>query len=259
MGGLFSRELFSPLRPERPPLTGNEALQALWRADQLDEYRRRVMASTTNMLARVGQTYMPVPHSTTRTVPGADPDQPWPNGQVIWMDSSADGGLPHTRAPNYICLSVSHPDAALAKTLLHERIHVSQRLHPKEWEALLKDVWDMKPWVGAIPADIEKRRRINPDLCPAPDFVWKDEYVVLGLFQSEKSPKLAEIDLVWWSIKTRTLLRDPPPGWLDFFGDIKAGEHPYEIAAYLIEGEKKGVKAYDVLKEKVGTLPTWEV
>ena len=254
----MSREYFSPLRPERPPLTGDEALQALWRAEQLDEYRRKVMASKPNMLARVGQTYMPLPHSIKREVPPADPNKPWPNGQVIWMDPSADEGLPHTRAPHYICLSSTHPESALSKTLLHERVHVSQRLHPKAWETLLKDAWKMTPWMGSLPDDIQRRRRINPDLCPAPDFAWND-YVVMALFQSEKSPKLKEIDLVWWNTNTRTLLREPPPGWKDFFGDIKAGEHPYEIAAYLIEGEKKGVKAYDTLIEKVGSLPTSEV
>lgn len=84
------------------------------------------------------------------------------------MDPTADGGLPHTRPPNFICIPYNFPTEDLAKTVLHERVHVSQRLHPEAWERLFGEVWDMKPWHGSIPAEIESRRRLNPDILNIP-------------------------------------------------------------------------------------------
>ena len=150
-------------------------------------------------------------------------------------------------------------ESALANTLLHERVHVSQRLHPKAWEKILAAAWQMTPWVGNLPDNIRTRRRINPDLTPGPLFIWKNEYVVVGIFKSETKPVLAEIDLVWWMPKNKTLLKEAPPGWKDFFGNIPAGEHPYEISAYLVAAAPKGNKAYEALKSRFGDLPTREV
>jgi hypothetical protein len=262
MGSGLSREFFqgdNTLRPNRPPLSGDEGLQALFRAEQIDQYQKQVSESAINRKARADYTYMPAVHSVKRTVPNKDDSQPWPSGQVVWMDPTAEGGLPHTRAPNYICIPYTYDEKQLANTLLHERVHVSQRLHPKAWEKLLAATWDMRPWVGNLPDSIRTRRRINPDLTPAPLFIWKNEYVVLGVFKDESKPVLAEIDLVWWMPKNQTLLKEAPPGWKEFFGTIPAGEHPYEISAYLVAAAPKGNKAYDALKSRLGDLPTGEV
>jgi hypothetical protein len=261
MGQSFSLEHFSenPLRPNRPPISGNEGLQALAFAETLDEYRGLVDKSAINRLARAGQTYMPWPHSINRKVPDADPAEPWPSGQVIWMSPTADEGLPHTRAPNYICISKDFPEASLANTLLHERVHVSQRLHPSSWQKILEDVWDMKPWYGFLPADIQARRRINPDLLLAPLYIWKQTWIPLALFQSTSQPKLNEIDLVWWNDKQRILSRQAPPGWVEFFGSIPAGEHPFELSAYLVAANPSQNPAYNAIKPRLKNLPTSEV
>jgi hypothetical protein len=259
MGNTISGFEDSPLRPNRPPISGQAGLQALFRAEQVDEYRKRVDESPINRAARLGQNYMPTPFSTDRIVPLADKAEPWPSGQVIWMDPTADAGLPHTRPPDLICISKNFPQADLASTMLHERVHVSQRLHPKVWLELFEEPWQFKPWVGSIPVDIESRRRINPDLLEAPLFIWKDTWVPLALFKSTTKPKLNEVDIVWWDAKSRTLLRSPPPGWVDFFGNIPAGEHPYEIIAYLVAANPKQNKAYHAIKSRLATLPTTSV
>lgn len=261
MGIWISREFFTstPLRPDRPPISGNEGLQALFRAEKIDQYLQQVSQSAVNRKARIDYTYMPTVHSIDREIPSKDVSQPWPSGQVIWMSPSADGGLPHTRPPNYICISSSFPQEKLANTLLHERVHVSQRLHPKVWETIVADVWDMKPWSGKLPDSIRTRLRINPDLSMAPMFIWKNNYVSLGVFKNESIPKLSEIDVVWWMPSTQTLLQSPPPGWTEFFGTNEAGEHPYEIAAYLIAGNPSGNKAYELLKSRFGSIPKIEV
>lgn len=262
MGLWMSREFFSGdqvLRPDRPPLSGDEGLQALFRAEQIDQYLKLVSESAVNRKARSDFTYMPAVHSVKRTIPDKDNSQPWPSGQVVWMDPTAEGGLPHTRAPNYICIPYTYDEKQLANTLLHERVHVSQRLHRKAWEKILADAWQMTPWVGTLPDSLRTRRRINPDLTPAPLFIWKNQYVVVGVFKSESVPVLEEIDLVWWMPNNQTVLKEPPPGWTDFFGTIPAGEHPYEISAYLVAAAPNGNKAYNALKSRFGDIPTSEV
>ena len=249
----------NPMRPERPPLSGSQALEALHRAEQIDGYRTAVNESSLNRLARSKQTYMPAVYSQTLSIPPADPTQPWPNGQVVWMDPTADGGLPHTRAPYFICLPTTILPSSLNQTLTHERIHVSQRLHPDAWIALMKTSWSMTPWNGSLPEELEFRHRINPDLYNAPRFIWKNQWVPFAIFQSTDHPDLSEINLIWWDDSSRTIHRDPPPGWTNFFGSNPSGEHPYEIAAYLLAGNTTTNKAYQALLPGLPSLPTNEV
>jgi hypothetical protein len=248
----------NPLRPERPPISGQSGLQALFRAETIDNYRKIVNESAINRLARFGQDYLPSVHSVNRTVPSADPAEPWPNGQVIWMDPTADAGLPHTRVPNFICISANFPEADLKTTLLHERVHVSQKLHPEAWKNIFQ-VWDFKPWYGRLPIDIEARKRINPDLLGIPHYIWKNKWVPVALFKSASNPRLNEIDLVWWDDSSRVLHREAPPGWIDYFGSIPAGEHPFEIVAYLVAANPSQNNAYHDIKPRLQSLPTSEV
>lgn len=258
--GTSKQEFFlDPLRPERPPLTSGEGLQALQLAESIDRYQNRISNSNINRMARMKQPYLPSLLTVKRKIPTADSSKPWPNGQIIWMEPDADSGLPHTRPPYYICISRKFPENLLSTTLLHERIHVSQRLHPKEWNKILEEAWSMKPWKGQLPSDIDMRRRLNPDLLMSGFFAWKNEFVPLALFQSTTQPKLHTVDIVWWQISTRTLHRNPPPGWVDFFGSVHPGhEHPYELIAYSIE-HSSSTKAFNSIKLRLDTLPSSEV
>ena len=113
----------------------------------------------------------------------------------------------------------------------------------------------MTPWKGSVSSDIELRRRINPDLILGPLFQWKGEWVPLAIFKSLTSPVLNDVDIVWWHTTTRTLHRQAPPGWVDFFGPVDSGhEHPYELAAYMIEKNNSSTKAYKELKTKLKEL-----
>jgi hypothetical protein len=250
----------NPLRPERPPIYGQSGLEGLRRAEAIDQYRLRVSQSPINRLARAGQYYLAAPfiEESQPAIPAADPMEPWPSGQVIWMDPSADEGLPHTRPPYYICMPRTFPAKHLEQTMLHERVHVSQRIHGGAWEKIFKEVWDMTPWTGSLPSDIQSRRRINPDILGFPDYIWKEEWVPLALFNSASRPKLNDISVAWWNAKTRTLFREPPPGWVSFFGSIPAGEHPFELAAYLVAENPSSSAAFNALKPRLRTLPTAE-
>ena len=254
MGSFSSKEnaeTFEGQNPERPPLTGNDALQALILAEKIDQYRKQVSESPPNVVARKNQDYMPARYSIPRVIVSS---KKWPNGQVLWMEESADGGLPHTRPPHFICLPINIPDTQIVTTLEHERIHISQRKNTKKWDQMFEKAWSMKPWSsssGDIPLEILQRRRLNPDILNIPMYIWKDEWVVFTLFRSMKPSNLNDIDIVWWNAHSRTLHRDAPPGWKEFFGDVKAGEHPYEIAAYLLVDLKNDSPAYKALKELV--------
>ena len=257
MGLTSSKQNESFSSPERPPLSGQAALEALQRAESIDNYRTLVSQSTVNRLARAGQTYLPAVHSVSIAIPEADPEQPWPNGQVLWMSATADAGLPHTRAPYYICLPLNINRDSLAKTMLHERVHVSQRMFPEPWKHLLKTAWSMIPWFGILPEEHEARRRINPDLLGAPLFIWKNTWVVFAVFHSSSKPSLPDIQVVWWDKTTNTLHRQAPKEWVSYFGNNPAGEHPYEIAAYLIaEGDSNTTPAYTDLKPHIKMLPS---
>jgi hypothetical protein len=69
-------------------------------------------------------------------------------------------------------------------------------------------------------------------------------------------PELTNVDIVWWNVNTRTLNRQPPPGWEDFFGSVHSGhEHPFELSAYLVQNNSDTVKAYKAIKGQVAKLP----
>jgi hypothetical protein len=75
------------------------------------------------------------------------------------------------------------------------------------------------------------------------------------MFKSLTMPELTDVDIVWWRPSSRTLHREAPEGWVDFFGSVHSGhEHPFELSAYLIQNNSD-VKAYKAIKEQVNKLP----
>jgi hypothetical protein len=160
------------------------------------------------------------------------------------MDPTADGGLPHTRPPYYICLPTNIDPKIMETTIKHEEFHLMQRLDEDFWDAALRDSWhfmrlEIPP---KLPADIEKRIRINPDTFLAPIYAWQNEWVAYALFESQSAPNLHKTVIGWWHIPSSNLFYAAPPGWIDFFGKnlpLAAHEHPYEISAYLLSSDIK--------------------
>ena len=151
---------------------------------------------------------------------------------IIWMNKKADNGLPHTRYPNIICLPENIKEEDIEFIILHETVHITQRLYTNEWNYILEK-WNMKPWKGVLPTEINNRIRINPDTINEPLYIWKKRWIVIGLFRSNSKPNIKKIINAWWDIKKNILIYEPPEDWKIFFGDIE-GEHPYEMAAYYI-------------------------
>jgi hypothetical protein len=246
MGQFFSKDTES----NESMIKVLNSYEALESAERIDGYRKRVQTNRYNAIARANQIYAPVNKNPDRHIPETGP---WENGIVVWMNNSADGGLPHTRPPNYVCIPSSFPEAALKKTLLHERIHLSQRKYPKEWIKLIMAAWGMNVWSGVIPIHLENRRRINPDLLLAPHFLWKNTYLPLCIFADLANASLTNTRIVWFNIQTRTVI-SKLNDWSVFFGkDIKDDEHPWEIAAYILSDMSIVCPASKLLNKEIAT------
>lgn len=145
-------------------------------------------------------------------------------------------GLPHTRAPNTIWLPYDWSVSPNYKeTLIHELIHIHQRKNPDFWKDLYGRKWDMVPFDGRLPAEIEARRRFNPDTVQAPLYIWRDEWIPVAVFLRPDAPHLREIRLLFVH-KTGGWQAVPPAEWTGFFGTADASicEHPHEMAAYML-------------------------
>jgi hypothetical protein len=273
MGKSYSKEAFDATKLSRPPLCCGQGVQALAWAERLDGYRAAVEASSLNSTAREGQRYQPAglyPRGTTdvsgdEVIPLEPADSPWPNGQVIFMDRSADGGLPHTRPPYYICLpaGIDYTTDAGRQTLTHERIHVSQRLHPKEWAAAYVAAWEWKVVSPPpLPAAYEQRVRINPDTYSVDTYAWKGEWIPVAVFESAYAPRLNKARTVWWHIPSKNIYTSSPPGFDAYYGiDGKSAqaEHPHEIAAYILSSGTNQSPARRIFSGVLGSLPRGEI
>lgn len=100
--------------------------------------------------------------------------QPW---KFIKLHHKIEGGLPHTRNDCIVLsdnvlkqLAFMHSQDAeaasqiVAQLLIHEQIHVMQRMHPTLFKSLYEDVWGFQ-YVRHIVKneDLLKRQILNPD------------------------------------------------------------------------------------------------
>jgi hypothetical protein len=135
---------------------------------------------------------------------------------IPWVFSLTKGdtyenGMPHTRA-NIIFLSSNQDETLhkLTRILVHEKIHLYQRLYPKQCVAYLNTKgfiqWKLRQGVPRI--------RSNPDLDPWIYIDTKTDKPLIALYASDKPRNISDT--------------------VNPFNDI-AYEHPYELMAYTIE------------------------
>lgn len=209
----------------------------LLKAEELDGYLAACRASPLNRKARDGLHYTPWnDQSLAEKARGLLKDT-----ELVIMSPSTEGGMPHTRASNIICLPAYWPDDKLASTLNHELIHISQRQYPQAWEkTLLKEGWS-KVLEEELPAEWVARSRINPDTFAARWWAWEGRHVPMPLFVREDRPQLREIEVRWWDRQTNRLNPGAPASFIRRYGDIPAShaEHPYELWAYTLEEKNR--------------------
>ena len=195
----------------------------------MDGYLAAIQASPINKAARASTSYTIWPDQKEAA------RVPYP---CVILDPSADGGMPHTRAPGIICLPAHYPQEKLAETIRHELVHIDQRKNSEKWRKKLLDegwtVLDPEEQEG-IPSEWRERCRLNPDTLSVRFVAWGGRYVPLPLFERTDYPKLREIAVRWWDMEEEKLLSTPPSTYRRRYGTNLTPaelEHPYELFAY---------------------------
>lgn len=164
------------------------------------------------------------------------------DAKIIILNPSADGGMPHTRPHNIICLPAYYPEEKLESTIQHELIHLDQRKNPLKWANILqKDGWKIenaREIKNQIPNEILNRTRLNPDTLQVRFPSWEGRYIPFPIFVREDRPELRDIQVRWFDLQERTLRPFPPSSFTRKYGtntSVSEMEHPYEYYAYKYE------------------------
>jgi len=220
-----------------------ESETCLTRAEAIDGYRARCQENSVNERARAGQTYEldEIDSHVLYFLKDAVEHLPLVQQcEIAILNSTADGGLPHTRPPNVICLPKSmckaQPASASFKTtLLHEAIHVHQRMFEEEWGISLRRAGWRPVDAERIPEEFRNRCRINPDTLKSPFWAWNDYHVPLPLFRRTDTPTLSDAPPQWLDLRMNSLFHTAPNSIVKTYGaKIVQPEHPYEIYAELL-------------------------
>ena len=214
----------------------------LARAERLDGYRRACRTNAPNWAARDGQGYELSEISKRAELFLSESVNSIPilqGMEFAILNSEADGGLPHTRPPNLICIPKHMcKELPVSKqfrtTILHEAVHVHQRQEPEMWERFCaKEGW-IPISKEIVPDEFRERCRINPDTILRPFWAWESYHVPLPLFSSHKVANLQNTNIQWLDIRTGTLHHGAPATFAEKYRQkFDQPEHPYEIYAEL--------------------------
>ena len=207
---------------------------ALAHAEMIDGFGRRCKESEVNRLARVKCSYTAWNDQSLATKAIHFLRSKGEDVSVIILNPSAEGGMPHTRAPSLICLPAYYPESNLESTLKHELVHISQRTNPSLWRKRAEmEGWQPVP-ESEIPEIWLRRCRLNPDTAAARFFAWQGRYVPLPLFVREDKPDLRDVQIRWYDRQEQIVRTPTPTSFTQKYGTLSASsiEHPYELWAY---------------------------
>lgn len=257
MGHSQSRaETFFSKQPRDVHVLGQEeATDILSRAELIDNYRGSCAACRANSAARAGQDYSARPPSAD-TVPFLSAIESFPAWlrdylppilYIAFLANSADGGMPHTRPQNIVCLPqfFTIDGGAGRQTFMHECIHIHQRTYPEIWTRLYAEILHMEPYRGSLPDTIEARRRYNPDTSAEPLYMWRRTWVTVPTFSRPEQPQLGAVKILYYNVKSGAWQAFMPPAMAAELGElsIAQAEHPAELTAYLLSEAATGVAA----------------
>jgi len=153
---------------------------------------------------------------------------PWKFGKVA---HHIENGFPHTLEDTIILsarffsqLASNHSEQV--KTLIHEKMHVFQRLYPHLTDDLIF-AWGFRKINNFALTDLPEDRRSNPDI---QNVYEKDGYIPYQRFTSTSATSLAHSEPVLIGPHQNVL----PITNLDVPSYISQIEHPYEIMAVII-------------------------
>ena len=205
-------------------------------AERIDEYTTLCNTNDVNRKARALCSYTAWHDQTDAAIIENDYRLYKKNVKVVILNPSADGGMPHTRPSNIICLPAYCRDSpqTLKETIRHELVHIDQRQNPDVWrERLLEEGW-LPDSSRYVPEELTDRCRLNPDTLQCRFPAWEGRYIPLPLFEREDKPDLRQIVVRWWDTEGERLRVDPPVSYIRKYGNksISSMEHPYELWAY---------------------------
>ena len=237
-------------------------------ADDEDQYIEQVHQSRANAVARQEMTYA-ANRLSARDAEALEeriqsflPSLP-PKFQedrirpiVISLMPSADGGMPHTRSPNLVCLPFTSNPLSL-ETFVHELWHIHQRQHTGKWNQFYQEKWLFKPFDQRdLPEQIQDVVRMNPDTLKQPLWIWNGEWVPMCVFLNPMSPSFKDTAVWFYNVKSRIHYKNTPKAFGAFFSEslpTYAYEHPNEISAYMLGNKSPpSCQAYNILIHHLG-------
>jgi hypothetical protein len=218
-------------------------MSILEQAEASDSYRRSCANSFLNDKARSGQGY-------ELSILSADAERSLRNAidslpiysicEIAILNGKADNGFPHTRPKNLVCIpdslcSNTPATPKFMETLMHEAIHVHQRLNKDAWQKGLEKVKWTPVLSEDIPDKFKERLRLNPDTILEPFWAWSKYHVPLCMFRDVNRPSLGNTVVEWLDLRTNSLFHNPPEGFKKVYHmHINQMEHPYEIYAEIL-------------------------
>lgn len=210
---------------------------ALAHAEMIDHFVQQCNECQVNRLARAKCSYTAWNDQSLATKAKRFLQQNGDTVSVLIVNPSAEGGMPHTRAPSLICLPAYYSEEKLKHTIQHEMIHISQRKQPSLWKTRAEmDGWKQVS-ASVIPEQWLNRCRLNPDTIAARFFAWEGRHVPLPLFIREDKPDLRETTVRWYDMEEGIVKSSVPTSFTKKYGDLGKSllEHPYELYAYKAE------------------------
>jgi hypothetical protein len=239
--------------------TGAEGAAALSAAERQDEYLAQIQQSRANATARKSMTYAANRLSMSQVELLRDRIQEFVPGlpfrlrslrpTIVPLMPSADGGMPHTRPSDLVCLPQS-ASALTNSTFMHELWHLHQRAHYTEWTVFFEKQWKWKIFEGGLDPELEKVRRYNPDTLQDPLWIWNNEWVPVCVFNNPNTASFEDTSTVFYNARTGYRFSKLPDPMAAFFSSSlspSAYEHPCETSAYMITGDKLDCPAYKAL------------
>jgi hypothetical protein len=228
-------------------------MDVLDKAEAADSYRERCAKSFLNDLARNGQGYelSSISKEALDSLRRVVADIPLLDScEIAILNSKADNGFPHTRPSNLICLPdfmcKEEASPKFIETLIHEAIHVHQRLNKTLWETGLRKLNWTPVAPEKIPEKFKEKIRLNPDTLLEPFWAWSTYHVPLPLFNKFGPTSLSNTRVEWLDLRTGSLFHDPPTGFEKVYTEhIHQMEHPYEIYAELFAA--RGLKTPEAI------------
>lgn len=140
--------------------------------------------------------------------------------KILVFPSALEGGFPHTHGdtillPDTWILSASIDKAV--QTLIHERIHIYQRYHPMETNALIQNGWNLTPSGYLAP---QQKARANPDTNHLV-YATQDGCPVMAQWPPRETPR---------HLGDTTMACALP----DLPRSVSSADHPYELMAYIL-------------------------